>query len=78
MRRLAKREHCPHTPVCRRMSTPEESVDAFLYAVRYNRNQRQLMEVPSSIPETFVPQPQEVKAVVATRARSGSHAVERA
>jgi acetyltransferase len=45
-------------------STPEEAVGAFIHAVRYNRNQRQLMEVPSSIPESFVPRTDEVKAIV--------------
>jgi acetyltransferase len=45
-------------------STPEEGVSAFLHAVRYNRNQRQLMEVPSSIPESFIPDPERVQAVV--------------
>ena len=44
-------------------STPEEGVGAFLHAVRYNRNQRQLMEVPSSIPESFVPRPERVQAI---------------
>jgi acetyltransferase len=46
-------------------STPEEAVGAFIHAVRYSRNQRQLMEVPSSIPESFVPQTGEVKTIVA-------------
>jgi acetyltransferase len=45
-------------------STPEESVSAFLHAVRYSRNQRQLMEVPSSIPESFIPQPDVVQALI--------------
>jgi acetyltransferase len=52
-------------------STPEESVDAFLHAVRYHRNQRQLMEVPSSIPESFVPQTEVVKAVILTALGQG-------
>jgi len=46
-------------------STPEEGIGAFLHAVRYQRNQRQLMEVPSSIPESFVTRPDEVRALVA-------------
>ena len=52
-------------------STPEEGVGAFLHAVRYNRNQRQLMEVPSSIPESFVPQPEEVRTVIAKALAEG-------
>jgi acetyltransferase len=32
-------------------STPEEAVSAFLQVVHYRRNQKQLMEVPSSIPD---------------------------
>ncbi len=45
-------------------STPEEAVGAFLQAVSYRRNQRQLMEVPSSIPESFTPQPETVRAII--------------
>jgi acetyltransferase len=45
-------------------STPEEAVNAFLQAVNYRRNQRQLMEVPSSIPESWVPQTAEVRATI--------------
>jgi len=45
-------------------STPEEAVGAFLQAVNYRRNQQQLMEVPSSIPESFVPQREAVRAVL--------------
>jgi acetyltransferase len=45
-------------------STPEEAVGAFLQAVNYQRNQRQLMEVPSSIPESFDPRPEEARAII--------------
>ena len=45
-------------------STPEEAVGAFLHAVSYRRNQRLLMEVPSSIPDWFVPQPEAVRALI--------------
>ncbi|MEJ1961669.1 MAG: GNAT family N-acetyltransferase [Gammaproteobacteria bacterium] len=52
-------------------STPEEAVGAFIHAVRYNRNQRQLMEVPSSIPESFAPRPDQVRAIVAAALAEG-------
>ncbi len=52
-------------------STPEEGVGAFLHAVRYNRSQQQLMEVPSSIPESFVPRPDEVRAIVSAALAQG-------
>ncbi|MBK7251453.1 MAG: bifunctional acetate--CoA ligase family protein/GNAT family N-acetyltransferase [Gammaproteobacteria bacterium] len=35
--------------------TPEEAVSAFMQMVRFRENQRQLMETPPSIPESFVP-----------------------
>jgi acetyltransferase len=47
-------------------STPEEAVGAFLQAVNYRRNQHQLMEVPSSIPESYVPQTDRVRALIAS------------
>lgn len=52
-------------------STPEEAVGAFTHAVRYNRNQRQLMEVPSSIPERFAPRTAEVRMIIAAALASG-------
>ena len=52
------------TRIARRIVSEKESVSAFLHAVRYNRNQRQLMEVPSSIPESFIPQPELVQTIV--------------
>jgi acetyltransferase len=52
-------------------STPEEAVGAFIHAVRYNSNQRQLMEVPSSIPDSFVPRVEEAKAVVSAALAEG-------
>lgn len=52
-------------------STPEEAVGAFLQAVNYQRNQRQLMEVPSSIPESFVPDPGAARAIIEAVLREG-------
>ncbi|MEJ0040366.1 MAG: bifunctional acetate--CoA ligase family protein/GNAT family N-acetyltransferase [Gammaproteobacteria bacterium] len=52
-------------------STPEEAVSAFMHAVRHNRNQRQLMETPSSIPESFVPRTAEVQSIIAAALRTG-------
>src|SRR6185312_649708 len=52
-------------------STPEEAVGAFLQAVNYQRNQQQLMEVPSSIPDSFVPNPAEARAIIAAVLREG-------
>ena len=52
-------------------STPEEAVSAFSYAVRHNRNQRQLMETPSSIPEAFAPRTEEARAIIAAALREG-------
>lgn len=34
-------------------STPEEAVGAFLHVAQFHRNQRQLMETPSSVPDEF-------------------------
>jgi acyl-CoA synthetase (NDP forming)/GNAT superfamily N-acetyltransferase len=42
-----------------------------LHAVRYRRNQRQLMEVPSSIPDSFVPRPEVVKTIVTAALADG-------
>ena len=50
-------------------STPEEAVSAFMHAVRHNRNQRQLMETPSSIPESFAPRTGDAAAVIAKALR---------
>src|SRR6185295_6274492 len=50
---------------------PEEAVGAFLQAVNYQRNQQQLMEVPSSIPDSFVPNPAEARAIIAAVLREG-------
>ncbi|HVY79593.1 MAG TPA: bifunctional acetate--CoA ligase family protein/GNAT family N-acetyltransferase [Steroidobacteraceae bacterium] len=52
-------------------STPEEAVGAFLQAVSYQRNQRQLMEVPSSVPETFVPDVARVRAIIREALQAG-------
>ena len=51
-------------------STPEEAVNAFLQVVRYRRNQQQLMEVPSSIPE-FDRKPDAARAVITTALAQG-------
>jgi acetyltransferase len=45
-------------------ATPEEAVSAFMHAVYHRRNQRQLMETPSSIPESFAPRIEEARAIV--------------
>ncbi|MDE1149068.1 MAG: bifunctional acetate--CoA ligase family protein/GNAT family N-acetyltransferase [Azospirillaceae bacterium] len=34
--------------------TPDEAIRAFMHLVRYRRNQDQLMEVPSTVPDQFV------------------------
>jgi acetyltransferase len=52
-------------------STPEEAVGAFMQAVSYQRNQRQLMEVPSSVPESFVPNVARVRAIVSEALEAG-------
>ena len=52
-------------------STPEEAVSAFSHAVRHNRNQRQLMETPSSIPEAFAPRTVEARAIISGVLREG-------
>jgi acetyltransferase len=45
-------------------STPEEAVGAFLQVVNYARNQRQLMEVPSSIPDSFYADAEAARAII--------------
>jgi acetyltransferase len=50
-------------------STPEEAVSAFMHAVHHNRNQRQLMETPSSIPESFAPRTGDALAIISTALR---------
>ncbi len=52
-------------------STPEEAVGAFLQAVSYRRNQRQLMEVPSSIPETSIPDTVRARRVISAALAEG-------
>jgi acetyltransferase len=52
-------------------STPEEAVGAFMQAVSYQRNQRQLMEVPSSLPEAFVPDIARVRAILGEALEAG-------
>jgi acetyltransferase len=45
--------------------TPEDAVEAFLQTVRYQRNQRLLMEAPPSLPEAFRPRTDAARAIVA-------------
>lgn len=52
-------------------STPEEAVGAFLQAVNYRRNQQQSMEVPSSIPESYVPHTNRARAFITAALREG-------
>jgi len=44
--------------------TPDQAVRAFMHMVEYNRNQRQLMETPPSIPVGFAPSPNTARAIV--------------
>jgi acetyltransferase len=64
------REICKHAGIPT-YSTPEEAVSAFAHAVRYNRNQRQLMEVPSSVPEGLASRTDEVRKIVSAVLLSG-------
>jgi len=45
-------------------STPEEAVGAFLQAVSYRRSQHQLMEVPSSMPDSGTSRTEKVKTLI--------------
>lgn len=53
--------------------TPEQAVRAFMYRVRYRRNQETLTETPASIPEEFTPDVARAREVVreALAARRG-------
>lgn len=51
-------------------ATPEEAVNAFLQVVHYRRNQQQLMEVPSSIPE-FERRAESARAIIAAAIAEG-------
>jgi acetyltransferase len=51
-------------------ATPEEAVSAFLQVVHYRRNQKQLMEVPSSIPD-FDCDPDAARAVITAALAQG-------
>ncbi len=44
--------------------TPEQAVRAFMYLVRYRRNQRLLAETPPSVPEDYVPDLARVRALI--------------
>ena len=43
--------------------TPEFAIRAFLQTVEYNRNQQNLMEIPPSVPEEFIPDKKKVRAI---------------
>jgi acetyltransferase len=45
-------------------STPEEAIGGFLQVVQYERNQRQLLEVPSSLPDSFEPDREAARAIL--------------
>ena len=44
--------------------TPEQAVRAFMYLVRYRRNQRLLTETPPSVPEDYTPDLARVRALI--------------
>lgn len=44
--------------------TPEDAVGAFLQAVHFQRNQRQLMEVPAAMPDGFEPDRQQAREII--------------
>ncbi|HSC08019.1 MAG TPA: bifunctional acetate--CoA ligase family protein/GNAT family N-acetyltransferase, partial [Steroidobacteraceae bacterium] len=47
-------------------TTPEEAVGGFLQVVQFDRNQRQLLEAPASIPESFQPKPELARSLLAS------------
>ncbi len=47
-------------------SSPEDAAKAFMQLVNYQRNQRMLMETPSSIPTTFKPDSHRASALIQT------------
>jgi acetyltransferase len=51
--------------------TPEKAVRGFMHLVRYARGQDTLMEVPPSIPSSFMPDEAGARAVVAEALRDG-------
>lgn len=44
--------------------TPEFAIRAFLQAVEYNENQKNLIELPPSVPEDFKPNKQRVRTII--------------
>jgi acetyltransferase len=52
-------------------NTPEEAVRAFMHMVRYDMNQRLLMQVPPSIPQDFVPDTAAVRAMLGAALKTG-------
>jgi acetyltransferase len=52
-------------------TTPEEAIGGFLQVVQFGRNQRQLLEVPASIPEGFVPDPGLARSLIASALAQG-------
>lgn len=51
--------------------TPGEAVRSLMHMVRYRRNQKLLMQVPSSVPHDFEPDTQAVRAMVDTALAAG-------
>ena len=45
-------------------NTPGAAIRGFMHLVDYGRNQRTLMEVPPSIPDTFVPEADQARAIM--------------
>ncbi len=45
-------------------NTPTTAVRAFMHGIRYRQNQRQLMETPESLPDTFKPDTQAAQRLV--------------
>lgn len=44
--------------------TPESAIRAFLQTVEYNENQKNLMELPPSVPEEFKPDTERVRTII--------------
>ncbi len=44
--------------------TPESAISAFLQTVEYNENQKNLMELPPSVPEEFKPDSKRVRKII--------------
>ncbi|HEY9347280.1 MAG TPA: GNAT family N-acetyltransferase, partial [Inquilinus sp.] len=52
-------------------ATPGQAARAFMYLVRYRRNQALLMETPPALPQDFAPDPAAAKAVIALALAEG-------